>query len=132
MSFKCVLISPERMVLDESVTQAIVPAFDGLIGFLDGRAPILLKLGIGPLRLDFPGGKQRLFLVEGGIAQMKGAALTILTQTAIPAEEITPDSARAEFAEASARRITDEASFETRQAGLRRAAVKAELSGRRN
>ena len=130
MSFQCVLITPEQLVLDELVTQAIVPAFDGLMGILDHRAPILVKLGLGPLRLDFAGGKQRLFLVEGGVAQMKGSVLTILTQSAIAAEDITPESARAEFAEASARRITDEASFEKRQAGLRRAAVKAELAGR--
>jgi F0F1-type ATP synthase epsilon subunit len=51
---------------------------------LTHRAPLLAKLGKGPLRLDLASGQRKLFRIQGGIAQMKDNRLTILTQTATP------------------------------------------------
>lgn len=79
MAFSCVVVTPEQQLLDESLTQAIIPASDGLLGILTNRAPVLAKLGKGPLRLDLASGQRRLFRIEGGIAQMKDNKLTILT-----------------------------------------------------
>src|SRR4051812_43673703 len=115
MAFHVVIVTPEQQVLDETVTQAILPAHDGQIGILTDRAPLLVKLGQGRLQLDGAGGQTRLLYVEGGIAQMKDNELTVLTQIAVPASEIDAQAARAEAAEASAQRITDEKSFEDRQ-----------------
>ena len=128
MAFNCVIVTPEQQVLDEQITQAIVPAHDGLIGILTDRAPLLVKLGIGPLRIDLPGNQKRYFFVEGGIAQVKENKLTILTNDATPASELDAEAARAEYAEATARRITDEKSFDERQRGLQRARVKRDLA----
>ena len=44
MAFQCIIVTPEQQVLDESVTQAIIPAHDGLLGILTDRAPLLAKL----------------------------------------------------------------------------------------
>lgn len=82
MAFSCVVVTPEQQILDESLTQAIIPAVDGLLGILTDRAPLLAKLGKGPLRLDLVSGQKRVFRVEGGVAQMKDNKLTILTTTA--------------------------------------------------
>jgi F-type H+-transporting ATPase subunit epsilon len=131
MSFKCVVVTPEQQVLDETVTQVILPAWDGLIGIETNRAPLLVKLGVGPLRVDLQGKSQR-FLIEGGVAQMKDNLLTILTQNATPASEIDAETARAELAEATAKRITaDPKSFEERQTDLARARAKIELAGKK-
>jgi F-type H+-transporting ATPase subunit epsilon len=82
MAFACVVVTPEQQVLSESLTQAIIPASDGLLGILTDRAPVLAKLAKGPLRLDLASGQTRLFRIDGGVAQMKDNKLTILTQTA--------------------------------------------------
>jgi len=82
MAFSCVVVTPEHQVIDESLTQAIIPASDGWLGILTGRAPLLARLGKGPLRLDLASGQRRTFQVEGGIAQMRDNKLTILTTTA--------------------------------------------------
>ncbi|MGD0138985.1 MAG: hypothetical protein ABSD28_08920 [Tepidisphaeraceae bacterium] len=82
MAFSCVVVTPEQQVLDESLTQAIIPAADGLLGILTNRAPLLARLGKGPLRLDLASGQKRHFRIEGGVAQMKDNKLTILTQVA--------------------------------------------------
>jgi len=131
MAFQCIVVTPEQQVLDESIVQAIVPGHDGKVGILTDRAPLLLKLGLGQMRLDLPNGQKRFYYIEGGVAQMKDNRLTILTQEATPAANIDVESARAELAEAEARRITDPASFEDRQRRLARARARIELAQRR-
>ena len=131
MPFRCVIVTPEQQVLDESLTQAVLPAHDGLIGILTDRAPLLVKLGQGPLRVDLAGGQTQHYYVEGGIAQMKDNRLTILTNEATPASEIDAEAARAEYAEAVARRVTDQRSFEDRQRQMARAKAKQQMATHR-
>jgi F-type H+-transporting ATPase subunit epsilon len=127
MSFQCTVVTPEQQVLDETVSQAILPAHDGQLGILTGRAPILVKLGAGPLRVDVPGGQSRTFFIDGGIAQMKGNRLTVLTDEATPAAEIDAESARAELADATARIPTDGKTRTDRDRAMNRARAKLTL-----
>jgi F-type H+-transporting ATPase subunit epsilon len=131
MAFQCVVVTPEQQVLDESITQAIVPGHDGLIGILTDRAPLLTKLGLGSLRLDHANGAKSFYFIEGGVAQMKGNKLTILTNEATPASEINAETARAEYAEAAARRGTDEKTTAEREKQMARARAKQEVAGKR-
>ena len=121
MSFQCVVVTPEQQVMDEPITQAILPGEDGLIGILTDRAPLLMKLGAGPLRIDRSGGQKSYYFVEGGVAQMKDNRLTILTNEAIPASEIDTEAARAEYAEAAARVAPDAQSAAIKQKQMQRA-----------
>jgi F-type H+-transporting ATPase subunit epsilon len=128
MSFNIVIVTPEQQVLDETVRQAILPAHDGQIGILTGRAPLLVKLGIGRLQVDLQGGQSRMLFVEGGVAQMKDNRLTVLTNDAIPAEEISAETARSEYAEASARVATDEKTRLDRDRRMQRSRVMQEMA----
>lgn len=130
MPFRCVVVTPEQQTLDESVTQAILPAHDGLLGILQDRAPLLVKLGVGPLRVDLAGGQSRTYFIDGGIAQMKSNNLTILTTEATLPSEISAESARAELAEATARQATDAKSAETRDRALARARARVAIAGK--
>jgi F-type H+-transporting ATPase subunit epsilon len=82
MAFECVVVTPEHQAFSEKVAQAIMPAHDGMIGILTDRAPLLIKLAKGPLRLDLANGQKVNFEISGGIAQMKSNKLTILTPKA--------------------------------------------------
>lgn len=130
MAFQCSVVTPEAQEFDASISQAILPAHDGLVGILTNRAPLLVKLGVGPLRLDLANGQKRFFYVDGGVAQMKDNKLTIVTGDATPAEELDYESARAEYAEAAARRATDEQSTRDRERQLTRARVKQSMAKR--
>ena len=112
--FKASLITPEATVLETSITGAQIPAYDGLVGVLNHRAPLLAKLGTGILRLDTTAGSQRFF-VSGGYAQMKGEELTILTAEAIAVEQITPQMIDGEQAKLSAVQGVDLAAMERRR-----------------
>ncbi len=121
MSFHCVVVTPEEQVLDETVNQVIFPAFDGQMGILTGRAPLLAKIGVGALKLTLANNAEKSFFIDGGIAQMKDNNLTILTTSSKPLDQLSAEDGRAELAEASARKITDEASYNERQHSMDRA-----------
>lgn len=82
MAFECVVVTPEQQAFADKISQAIIPAHDGLMGILTDRAPILVKLTKGPLELDTTNGQKVKFEIQGGIAQMKDNKLTILTPKA--------------------------------------------------
>ena len=113
-SFKASLITPEAIVLETTVSAAQVPVFDGLVGILNHRAPLLAKLGTGVLRLDTDGKGPQRYLVSGGYAQMKGEELTILTTEAIPAGNVTAEMIAAEEAKLRAVGGVDKKSMEQR------------------
>jgi F-type H+-transporting ATPase subunit epsilon len=102
-TFHCAIVSPTETVFDHEVTYASFPAWDGQHGAIAGQSPMLSELGTGPLRLDFPEGGSRWYLVEGGFAQVQDGKLTLLTNRATPAESLTVEEANAELAEANAR-----------------------------
>src|SRR3954452_8705626 len=128
MAFQCTVVTPEQQAFDASITQAILPAHDGLIGVLTNRAPLLVRMGTGPLRLDLAAGRSQYYFVDGGVAQMKDNKLTIVTGEAIASDQIDYESARAEFAEATAARPTDEASAKDREHRLQRARAKQAMA----
>ena len=129
MAFACVLVIPEQQLLDESIVQAIVPAHDGLVGILTDRAPLLIKLGTGPLRIDLANGQRRYFFIDGGVAQMKDNHLTILSTDAAPASEVDAEAARAEYNEAVARKSSDPKGAADREHAMARARAKQQVAG---
>jgi F-type H+-transporting ATPase subunit epsilon len=131
MSFQCTVVTPEQQAFNASIAQAIIPAHDGLIGILTGRAPLLIKLGTGPLRLDLPAGKSQYFFVDGGVAQMKDNRLTIVTGEAIASDQINYEAAKAEYAEATAAKAGDEKSARDREHRLERARAKQAMAGKK-
>jgi len=90
---ECVVVTPERQVLQEKTASVVIPAHDGELGVLPGRAPLLCELGIGQLRYRTPQGVRRLF-IDGGFAQVYEDRVTVLTERAVPAEDITSDLVR--------------------------------------
>jgi len=105
-TFRCSIVTPAAAVLDDDVTYASFPAWDGQQGVMNGQSPLLTRLGAGALRLDFPQGPTKWFLVDSGFAQVQDGQLTLLTERAIPAEQLSMTDAEAELAEANARVAT--------------------------
>jgi F-type H+-transporting ATPase subunit epsilon len=115
MAFQCIVLTPEQQILNQLVSQVIVPAHDGLVGILTDRAPIVISLSPGPLRIDLGDGKSQFFFIDSGVAQMKDNQLSILTQRATPASEIDAADAQREYDEAMHLAGADPASLERKQ-----------------
>lgn len=127
-TFHLSVITPERAVLESEATFVAIPAWDGEIGVLAQRAPLLTKLGVGWLRAETPEGKKS-FLIDGGLAQIADNKVSVLTEKAQTAEEIVPAAASAALEQAQALKITDDDSFEARQQAL--ALAKAQVKATR-
>src|SRR2546423_340454 len=98
-SFKTSVITPEGAVFEGNAEFVAIPAMDGELGILHNRAPLLAKLGAGRLRVQ-SGGSTREWFIAGGFAQVVDNHATILTQEALPRDQINPEKARAQLAEA--------------------------------
>lgn len=98
---RCVVVTPEKAVLDKTAQLVILPMFDGELGVLPGRAPLIGRLGAGELRLKNDGAVERYF-VEAGFVQVRANVVTVLTAKAAPATEVTADKAEAAVREADA------------------------------
>src|SRR4051794_37085857 len=96
---QCVVVTPEKAVLDESAESVVLPMYDGELGVLVGRAPMIGRLGAGELRIVHHGRTQRYF-VDGGFAQVRSNVVTVLTSRAIKAGEINTAAASAALEEA--------------------------------
>lgn len=82
------VITPEQQVLETSAEAVVVPAHDGELGVLNGRAPLMCELGIGQLRYT-SGGKTRRLFIDGGFAQVFENRVTVLTNRSLPEEQVT-------------------------------------------
>ncbi len=82
MAFHCDIVTPDRETFSGEVKGVVLPAHDGLVGILTGRAPMLVRLGTGKLTADLTTGGQETYTISGGVAQMKDNKLTILTEKA--------------------------------------------------
>jgi F-type H+-transporting ATPase subunit epsilon len=100
-TLQCVVVTPERAVLDEPEDFVSLPMYDGALGVLPGRAPLIGRLGAGELRVR-RGEQTRRYFVDGGFAQVRANVVTVLTPRAVRAEDIDPNAASRELAEALA------------------------------
>jgi F-type H+-transporting ATPase subunit epsilon len=92
MPLRCVVVTPERALLDAEVDFVAIPMYDGELGVLPGRAALIGRLGPGELRTRH-GQETRRFFVDGGFAQVHDNVVTVLTPRALRAEEINPAAA---------------------------------------
>jgi F-type H+-transporting ATPase subunit epsilon len=82
---QCVIVTPERAVLDEPADMVILPMVDGELGVQPRRAALVGKLGKGELRIK-NGDQIKKIRVEGGFAQVRKDVVTVLTLSTSVAE----------------------------------------------
>jgi F-type H+-transporting ATPase subunit epsilon len=106
-ALQCVVVTPERAVLDQTVDFVALPMYDGELGVLPGRAPLIGRLGYGELRIR-RGAETQRFFVDSGFAQVRANVVTVLTPRAIRAEDIDPAAAARALEAAKAPATTPE------------------------
>jgi len=101
-TFKVSVVTPEREVLAAEARFVALPAHDGEVGILARRAPLLVQLGAGLLRVEEASGAKRTLFVAGGFAQMVDDKLTLLTEEARDPAALSANAAAAQLGEAQA------------------------------
>jgi F-type H+-transporting ATPase subunit epsilon len=104
-----IVVTPEATVLETPAEFVALPLFDGEIGILPGRAPLIGRLGYGELRV-VSGGQTTRFYVDGGFVQVADNVVSVLTNRAVPQAALDAKVARELLATAMTRKTdTDEA-----------------------
>jgi F-type H+-transporting ATPase subunit epsilon len=91
---KCVVVTPEKAVLDEPADFVVVPMFDGELGIAPDRQPLIGRLGFGELRIT-NGNVIKHYFVDGGFVQVRGNVVTVLTSKAVDVKDLKVADAHA-------------------------------------
>jgi F-type H+-transporting ATPase subunit epsilon len=97
------VVTPERQLVKESVTEAQIPAREGYIGVLPGHAPLLSLLGSGTLSYIPQSGSRKVLAIHGGFVEVLPDHIRVLANLAERAEEINLEKARADLQAANQR-----------------------------
>jgi F-type H+-transporting ATPase subunit epsilon len=107
-NLNCVVVTPERALVDAPADFVVLPMFDGELGVLPGRAALIGRLGYGELRIR-RGEHTDRFFVDGGFAQVRANTVTVLTPRALKSDEINEAAAEQALASTGAPATTPEA-----------------------
>lgn len=129
---KLEMVTPYKRVLSEEVDEVTAPGSVGELGVLPGHTPLLTNLKIGELSYR-QGGQNFHVAVNWGYLEVEDDTVTVLVETAEPADQI--DLARAKEAlgraEAALKKLTPEdKDFLVMQAALERAMIRIQVAGR--
>lgn len=124
------IVTPERLVLSETVDEVVLPGTEGYLGVLPGHTPLLTSLIPGEVVYKADG-KERFLAVSGGFAEVLPNKVSIVAETAERAEEI--DIGRAEqsrdVAEKSLKGEASEQDLLEAGARLKRAVTRIQVAG---
>jgi len=95
MPIRCEIVSQDRTVFEGDVDSVVLPGTEGEMGILPHHSPLLTTLKFGIVRVR-NAGREQLFAVAGGVAEIQPEIVTVLADAAEAIEEI--DLARAEAA----------------------------------
>src|ERR1700749_2787038 len=88
------LVTPDRILLDETATAVELPSMSGYLEALYGAAPLLAELGAGEVRLHGGSAGEQIFFVAWGFVEVLPERVTILAETALHPEEMKPADAQ--------------------------------------
>lgn len=130
MTIRCEIVSQDRTVFTGDVDIVVLPGAAGEMGILPKHAPVLTTLKYGVVRVR-KGGKEEVFAVAGGVAEVQPDIITILADAAENVEEI--DEARADAARKRAEDIlkngppADTDAYLAMEAALRRSNLRLDV-----
>ncbi len=84
---QCIVVTPEQTVLNVPAEFVAVTLFDGELGIAPGHTPMIGRLGCGEMRTTHCGRVDRYY-VEGGFVEVLSDVVSVLTNRAVPAEQL--------------------------------------------
>ncbi|WJW75489.1 F0F1 ATP synthase subunit epsilon [Thiohalobacter sp. IOR34] len=115
------IVSAEAEIFSGPATMVYAPAEMGEVGIAPRHAPLLTRLKPGEVRVQDQNGEEQIFFVSGGMLEVQPHVVTVLSDTAIRAENL--DEARALEAKQHAEKM-----MEDNKADIDYAKAQAELA----
>lgn len=82
------IVSAENEIFSGEVEMVFAPALLGEVGIAPGHTPLVTQLGPGEVRIQHPDGVEEAFYVSGGLLEVQPKVVTILSDTAVRAEDL--------------------------------------------
>jgi F-type H+-transporting ATPase subunit epsilon len=101
-TIRCDIVSAEQEIFHGVVEMVIATGEMGELGIAPRHAPLITRLKPGQVRVILPGGEEQFFYVSGGILEVQPQVVSILTDTAMRADDL--DEAAAKKAKEEAER----------------------------
>ncbi|MDM9627279.1 F0F1 ATP synthase subunit epsilon [Rhizobium sp. S152] len=105
-NFNFELVSPERLLLSEMVTEVVIPATEGEMTVMANHAPTMTTIKPGIVSVRSSSGAKKDYVVFGGFADILPTGCTLLAESAVAIEDITKDELTLRI-EAAKREIED-------------------------
>lgn len=99
----CTVVTPEETALEEKADFVALPLYDGEIGIGANHSPLIGRLGFGEMRLRV-GGKVSSYYVDGGFVQVSGNVVSVLTNRAVPSDQVDASQAKEQLSSALQRK----------------------------
>ena len=130
MTIRCEIVSQDRTVFQGDVDIVILPGAAGEMGILPHHAPVLAILKYGVIKVRHSG-KEEMFTVAGGMAEVQPTIVTVLADAAENVEEIdiTRALAAKKRAEDALAKVTpeDQDTYLRMEAALRRSNLRLDV-----
>ena len=82
------IVSAEEQIFSGLAEMVYAPAVMGEVGIAPRHAPMISPLKAGEVRLDMGNGKEEFFFISGGILEVQPHLITVLSDTAIRADDL--------------------------------------------
>ena len=92
-TFQLQVATPERLFVDEQVSEAELPGKNGYMGILPGHAPLLSALAPGILTYG-NGGSRQVIVIDGGFVEVFENHVRVLADSAERPDQIDINRAR--------------------------------------
>ncbi len=127
MTMHCDIVSAEKSIFSGLVEMVVAAGSLGDLGIAPGHAPLLTALIPGPVRLVLSGGEEEVFYVSGGFLEVQRGVVTLLTDTALRADDLDEASAITAMEDAEKAIANQTAEFEYSIAAAQLAEAAAQL-----
>lgn len=87
------IVSAERELFSGEATMVFAPAMMGEVGIAPMHTPLLSPLNAGDVRVQTVDGGEEIIYVSGGLLEVQPHVVTILSDTALRAEDIDEEAA---------------------------------------
>ena len=82
------IVSAEEQIFSGDAQMVYAPAVMGEVGIAPRHTPLISPLKPGEIRLDMGDGKEEFFFISGGILEVQPHVVTVLSDTAIRADDL--------------------------------------------
>lgn len=119
------IVTPERVVYEDTVDAVILPTVDGEIAILPNHIPLVTLLQAGILRIK-KGAEETPLAVSTGVIEVDGKRVVVLADTAERADELEEE--KIEKAREDAKKLMSEKRHDTEGFADASAALERELA----